>query len=163
LHRAAGLWQLAKTEHASPAQIAGAVALGSAASVAPFLFGLHFWVTLALATLFRVNRLWAACASQGPSLFGLLRAPIVFAEVELGSRLLTGGWLDLDLRDIAAAARRLALFWGVGGAVFSLVVALVLGPAAYVWARRRVIPRTPDGPHPASSESPPSAPPEPTR
>jgi len=161
LARARRLWQLAKGERASPTQIAIAVAVGTMACMAP-VFGVHLWISLVCASALRVNRMWAAWASQVPSMFGLLRAPIVLAEVELGSRLLTGAWLEVETRDALQLARHLYIYWCAGAAILATILALVLGSAAYVWARR-LRPRTPASPRPPSSEFPPSVPPAPSR
>jgi uncharacterized protein (DUF2062 family) len=129
LRRAVDLWNRARAEHASPRQIAGAVAVGLLACCSPML-GFHCFIALGLATLFRVNRLWAAVASQA-SIFGLLRAPIVFAEIELGHYGRTRAWAPLDLRTIVVRAPSLMLDWALGAIPFCLVAAALGGLVTY--------------------------------
>jgi uncharacterized protein (DUF2062 family) len=130
------MWDAAKKERASPRQIGVAVAIGAFACFAPVLW-LHLATALLLATIFRVNRLWAAAASQLPSLFGLLRVPILFVELEVGRYVRTGAWLDLTPREAMKSAPHLLLDWVVGCATAGVLAASLLGIAAFAWARRR--------------------------
>ncbi len=157
--RARDLWESAKRERASPRQIGVAVAVGTVACFAPVLW-FHLAAALLLATIFRLNRLWAAAASQLPSAFGLLRPFILFVELNVGHLVLTGTWLDLDPRQALRDAPHLLAAWGVGAAVVCAVLGVALGVAAYAWAKRRdargeATPRTPDESPRPSSESPP--------
>ena len=127
--RVAALWHRARAEHASPQQISGAVAVGLLACCSPVL-GFHCFLALGLATALRVNRLWAALASQA-SLFGILRAPIVFAEIELGHYARTRTWAPLELSTIVARAPSLLLDWALGSLPFCLAVAALGGALTY--------------------------------
>ncbi len=166
--RARYLWARAKSERASPRQIGFSVAIGAMACFAPVLW-FHLATALLLASIFRVNRLWAATASQLPSLFGLLRPFILFLELQIGHVVRTGAWLDLNPREAFHDAPNLLVDWGIGAAVVGVVLGAALGLAAYAWARRRdargerergasedqTKPRTPDESPRPSSESPP--------
>jgi uncharacterized protein (DUF2062 family) len=150
------LWQRAKAERASPRQIGVAVAIGTFCCFAPILW-LHLATALLLSSVLRVNRLWAAAASQLPSLFGLLRAPILFVEIETGHFVRTGGFLDLTPREALKSATHMIFDWLCGSVVVALVLALALGVSAWGWARRRdrlePTPRAPDELPPPTSES----------
>jgi uncharacterized protein (DUF2062 family) len=128
------LLRRARAEHASPVQISVAVAAGLFACCSPLL-GFHCFIALALATLFRVNRLWAAVASQA-SIFGILRPPIVFAEIELGHHLRAGAWAPLDLATIVQRAPSLMLDWAIGSLPFGLTVSALGGLLAWACLAR---------------------------
>jgi uncharacterized protein (DUF2062 family) len=125
LAKAVALWNRARAEHASPAQVGGAVAVGLLACCSPML-GFHCFIALGLATMFRVNRLWAAVASQA-SIFGILRAPIIWTEVELGHYARVRTWAPLDLATIIPRAPSLMLDWAIGSIPFGFTVATLGG------------------------------------
>jgi len=157
--RARDLWRRAKAERASPRQIGIAVAIGTFCCFAPILW-LHLATALLLASVLKVNRLWSAAASQLPSLFGLLRAPILFVEIEAGHLVRTGAFIDLTPREALKGAAHMVFDWLFGSVLVGVVLALVLGTSAWAWARRRdrreaLTPRAPDEPPPPTSESPP--------
>lgn len=158
------MWRAAKRERASPGRIGVSVGIGTLSCFLP-VFWMHLALSLLLATMLRVNRAWAAAASQLPSLFGLLRGPIVVSEIELGHRLRTGEWLvGLEVRSALAEAVRLLVDLWAGAAVVGPALGLLFGSAAYAYARVKLTPpSTPAGSPPPSSESPPSAPAAPTR
>jgi uncharacterized protein (DUF2062 family) len=159
--RARGLWRRALKEHSSPREIGWSVALGVFAGCSPLL-GLHMWIALALATLFRVNRLWAFVGSRVSS--NVLFAWIAFAEIELAHRLRTGGWAPLAPREALAHGRQLLTDWFVGATFVGAALGAALGVAAYLGMSRwrRLKPHTPHATPPPTSESPPSAPPAPS-
>jgi uncharacterized protein (DUF2062 family) len=159
--RARRLWRRALYEHASPPEIGWAVALGVFSGCSPLL-GLHMWIALALATLFRVNRVWAFVGSRVSS--NVFFAWIAFAEIELAHRLRTGGWAPLEPREALAHGRQLITDWFIGAAFVGAALGAALGAAAYLGMRRwrRLNPHTPLAPQPPTSESRPSAPPAPT-
>jgi uncharacterized protein (DUF2062 family) len=128
------LLRRARAEHASRLQISVAVAAGLFACCSPLL-GFHCFLALALATLFRVNRLSAAVASQA-SIFGILRPPIVFAEIELGHHLRLGSWAPLDLATIVERAPSLMLDWAIGSVPFGLTVSALGGLLAWACLAR---------------------------
>jgi uncharacterized protein (DUF2062 family) len=150
--RAARLWELAKRENASPPQVGVAVGIGALSCCSPLLWA-HLLVAVGLASLLRVNRAWAAFASQVPSLFGLLRPFIVFVELELGHRVRMGGWIELDARHAVREAPRMVLDLVVGAGLFGVGVGVVLGVLAYFYARRRGS-RSPSPASPAGPASP---------
>ena len=157
--RARYLWEAAKRERASPRQIGVAVGVGTMACLAPLLW-FHLPSALLLATIFRLNRLWAAAASQLPSLFGLLRPFILFVQLNVGHLVLTGTWLDLNPREALRDAPHLLVAWGVGAGVTCAFFGVAFGLGAFAWAKRRdaraaTTPRTPDESPRPSSESPP--------
>ena len=104
-----------RTEHTSPLKVALAVGLGVFVGVSP-LWGLHFALCVLLATAFRLNRVlvYAAANIGNP----LTAAPILFAELQIGHRVLQGSWLPIAFENIQAA--------GLQGLVTSLVVGSLL-------------------------------------
>jgi uncharacterized protein (DUF2062 family) len=136
------------------------VAVGVFSGCTPFL-GLHMWIALGLATLFRLNRLWAFIGSRVSS--NILFVWLSFAEIELAHRVRAGAWAPLAPRDVLTHGRQLFADWLLGALAVGGVLAAVFGLVAYVIARRWAVSRrTPDGSLPPSSGSRPSAPPAPT-
>ena len=157
--RARELWRRAKEERASPSQVGVAVGVGVLACFSPLPWS-HVPLALLFSSTLRVNRVWAVLGSQVPSLFGLLRAPIMFAEIELAHRLRTGEWAVLDVRDALAEAPRLVLDLCVGAGLVGSTLGLLAGAASYLYARR--LTRRRGALPPPTSGSPPSASPAPT-
>ncbi|MCB9785708.1 MAG: DUF2062 domain-containing protein [Deltaproteobacteria bacterium] len=139
------LWLHLLHEHTEPSRMAAAVFLGCVVGCTP-LFGLHLWVCVALAWLFRLNQIvvYAAANISIPPL-----APFIgFAAVQLGERLLHGRWMALELAEFTwqnAPSLAAAFFvdWLVGGTLLGAAVGLVAG--ALTWgalsarrARRRL-------------------------
>lgn len=161
--RSADLLRRARQEHSTPREVGWSVGIGVFFGCTPFI-GFHMWFALGLATLLRLNRLWAFVGSRISTsvMFSLL----AFAEIELAHRLRFGAWLALQPRDILAHWRDLAGDWVLGCIPVGGVLAVILGFAAYGiarrWRRETVTPNTPDAPRPRSSESPPTAPRAPT-
>jgi uncharacterized protein (DUF2062 family) len=136
------------------------------------LLGLHMWIALALATLFRVNRLWAFLGSRVSS--NVLYAWISFAEIELAHRMRVGAWAPLAPRDVLMHGRELLLDWFLGSALVGAALGAALGTLAYAATRRRrggsltqqpeaLTRHTPLEFPPPTSGSPPSIPPAPIR
>jgi uncharacterized protein (DUF2062 family) len=69
----------------STRNLATAVALGALVAPTPVL-GLHTWMAIGLAFLFRVNRLAAFIGSNIAN--PLTMAPLVWADIQIGARLL---------------------------------------------------------------------------
>jgi len=162
------LWQRALREHSSPREIGWSLAIGVFSGCTPFL-GLHMWIALALATVFRKNRLWAFVGSRVSS--SLVFVGIAIASIELGHRLRSGVWLPLAPREALAHARGflfavgrwlvhggrqsldpsessshdVAYFvdWLVGAFVVGCALAATIGQAGYRIARRRESQRRP--------------------
>jgi uncharacterized protein (DUF2062 family) len=162
---AGDLFRRAKSEHLTPGKMGLSVGIGVFCACTPLL-GLHIWMALALATLLRVNRLWAAVGSRAS--FGPVFAGIVFFEIETAHRLRTGTWASIFPRDALAHGRELMTDWVIGAGIVGAALGALAGLFAYGWAMRRgdrrhpglaapalVSPRTPDGPLPPSSGSPP--------
>jgi uncharacterized protein (DUF2062 family) len=152
------LWERAKNEHSTPAELALSVGVGVFAGCTPF-YGLHMWAALGLATLFRLNRLWAFVGSRIS--FTPIFAWITFCEIEVAHRLRTGAWAPLAPRHVLDHARELLTDWMMGTLPVGLALGAVVAAVGYALARR-VSRRSPGGPRPRSSECPPSAPPAPT-
>jgi uncharacterized protein (DUF2062 family) len=160
--RARDLWEQAKRERSSPPEVGFSVAVGVLSACTPFL-GLHMWIALGLATLFRLNRLLALLASR-LSVMPVF-ALITFCEIESAHRLRTGSWVQLVPREALARGRELLVDWILGTGLVGGVLALLAGLLAYGVARRwrhASTIRTPAEPRPPSSGSPPSGPPAPT-
>jgi uncharacterized protein (DUF2062 family) len=145
----------ALTEHASPSKVGFSVALGTFCSCTPFIL-FHLWLSLGLATIFHLNRVWAAVGSRATT------APIlpfaVFAEVQLAHRIRTGAFLPLSPHDALAHGGELLIDWFAGTPIVGGVYAAILGTVAYAVARARqarLRPPSPGEPRPVSSGSPP--------
>jgi uncharacterized protein (DUF2062 family) len=159
--RLRALWDLARRERSSPHQTALSIAIGTFAAFTPFI-GLHMWIALGLATLLRLNRLWAFLASRVS--IAPVFATVAFAEIEAAHRLRTGTWLPLAPTDVLGHARELMLDWLLGTPLVGGALAACAGGITYVVARRVATTRaaalthTPGELPPPSSESPPSEP-----
>ena len=160
--RALALYARARSEHSSPPEIGLSVAVGVFCACTP-LFGLHTWIALGLATVLRLNRLWAALGSRVP-----LALWIAFSEIQIAHRLRTGAWASLAPRETLSHGRELLTDWLMGTALVGTALAAAAGFVAYAcarrWSRREpaiVSSYTPGGPRPPSSESLPSVPPAP--
>jgi uncharacterized protein len=151
---ALSLWEAAKREHSTPGEIGCSVGLGVFSGCTP-AFGFHMWVAIGLASLLRLNRLWAFLGSRVS--FTPLYAWIVFCEVELAHRARSGAWISLAPREAAAHAGDLLADWFLGTALVGGTLGVAAGFLAYL-AARRFTERTLDVPRSPSSESPPSAP-----
>lgn len=127
------LWERARTEHSSPREVGWSVAIGVFSGCTPFV-GFHIWIALALATLLRLNRLWAAVGSRVSitPLFALL----AFGEIEGAHRLRTGCWAPLSVRDALARGAELLGDWLLGATLVGSVLGAVVGAVAYVGVRR---------------------------
>lgn len=134
LRAAAGLrtaWERARNEPSSPREIALSVGLGVFCACTPFL-GLHMWMALGLATVLRLNRLWAFFGSRCS--FLPLFAVVTFAEIEVAHRLRVGGWLPLVPSQAVARGRDLLVDWALGTLVVGGVIAAVAAGCAYAVA-----------------------------
>jgi uncharacterized protein (DUF2062 family) len=148
------LWRLALAERATPGGIAASIAVGVFAGCTPFI-GFHAAIALVVATLFRMNRLWAVIGSRVS--FFLLLPWIVLAEVQTAHRLRTGEWAPIFSANAVARADEWFLDWCLGAIPVGAALAAALGGLAYVLARRREARLTPRTPSPApspTSESP---------
>ena len=120
------LYLTLRTEHTSPNKLALGVAVGVFVGCTP-LWGAHLALAVTLAWLFRLNRVlvYAAANVANPLTVG----PILFLELQVGHRLLSGTWMSLRLEDVRE--------FGVTGFVSALLIGGVLvGLAAAVvaWA-----------------------------
>ncbi len=167
--RALELFARARREHSSPCEIGLSVAVGVFCACTP-LWGFHTVTALALATVFRLNRLWAALSSRLPIFLW-----IAFSEIQIAHRLRSGAWVGLAPRETLSHGRDLLTDWILGTAIVGSALAAVAGCVAYGFARRwsrmdreraadaaaTVSSHTPDERRPPSSGSPPSGRPEP--
>jgi uncharacterized protein (DUF2062 family) len=127
------VWDRARDEHSTPREIGWSVAVGVFSGCTPFL-GLHMWIALGLATVFRLNRLWSLLGSRVS--FTPIFAALTFCEIESGHCLRTGSWAALSANDATTHGRQLLGDWLLGAALLGGVLAAVLGLAAYGVARR---------------------------
>lgn len=160
--RARRLWDRARQEHSTPREIGWSVGVGAFVACTPLL-GLHFWVALGLATVFRLNRLWTVVGSRLSSTPILLAT--TFCEIEAAHRVRTGHWAPITWHESLAHGRELLGDWIAGAAVVGALIATCAGLLAYAVARRVQIarPHTPERLRLPSSGSPPSKPPHSTR
>jgi uncharacterized protein (DUF2062 family) len=128
------LWALAKSERAAPREIGWAVAIGAFAGCTPAV-GVHGWVAVGLATLFKKNRMFSWIGSRISNVF--LLPFIVLAEIQVSHRLRTGAWMDVDRRHVLDQAPHLLLDWCLGSIPVGAALALALGLLAFWLARRR--------------------------
>jgi uncharacterized protein (DUF2062 family) len=130
-------WALAKREPSSPVEIALSVGVGVFAACTPFL-GLHMWIAMGVATLLRLNRVWAFLASR--CTFMPIFAGVAFAEIEVAHRIRTGAWLALVPSEAVARAPQLLWDWGLGTLIVGGGLAAAAAGGAYAIASVR---RTP--------------------
>lgn len=130
------LWRAAKSERAAPHEIGWAVAIGAFAGCTPAL-GFHGIAGVALATLFRKNRLFAWL---GTRISNMIFLPfIVYAEVQVAHRLRTGAWADIviDREHPFDAMWPLLLDWLLGCIPVGGAIAAVMGVVSWAVARWR--------------------------
>jgi uncharacterized protein (DUF2062 family) len=155
---ALSLWERAKREHSTPREIACSVGLGVFSGCTP-CFGFHMWVAIALASVFRLNRLWAFLGSRIS--FTPVFALISFSEIEFAHRLRTGAWAALSLKDAGTQGWGWLTDWLIGTAIIGTALGITVGVVAY-FAALGFSRGTPAAARSPSSESPPTAPPAPT-
>lgn len=126
--------RLARSERSSPRQIGLAVAVGAFAGCTPAV-GFHGGLAVALASVFRLNRLWAFVGSRVSNF--LLLPWIVLAEIELAHRVRTGAFVTLEVDDVLEHGSALLFDWCLGAVPVGLVVAALAGSLAYTWMRFR--------------------------
>jgi uncharacterized protein (DUF2062 family) len=127
------LYLTLRTEHTTPIKVALAVGLGVFVGVSP-VWGLHLALCMLLATAFRLNRVLVYASAN----FGnpLTAAPILFAELQIGHRLLHESWLPIALRDIRAVGfQGLVASLAVGSVAVGLVLGATMGAAAWLVTR----------------------------
>jgi uncharacterized protein (DUF2062 family) len=127
------IYMTLRTEHRTPGKVALGVGIGVFVGCSPF-WGIHFAIAVLLATVFRLNRVivYAAAYVGNP----LTVVPILFAEVQMGHRLLRGAWLSTTLADVATLG--VVGFFAdllVGSLVVGLLLGCVIGVAAWLIAR----------------------------
>jgi uncharacterized protein (DUF2062 family) len=132
--RLKNLWHLAKNERASPRQIAWAVAVGAFSGCTPAP-GFHGWIAIGLATVLRLNRLFAWLGSRIS--FFAVYPWIVIAEVELAHRVRTGSWVEISRETAVEHAGTLMLDWCLGSVPVGLALGGLCGLLGYAWAARR--------------------------
>jgi uncharacterized protein (DUF2062 family) len=134
VERARSLWFLALRERATPAGIGWAIATGVFAGCTPFV-GFHAGIAIVLATVLRLNRIWAIVGSRVS--FFLILPWIAFAEIQAGHRLRSGAWAPLPTADVLAHAREWFEDWCIGTLPVGAALAATLGGLAYALARGR--------------------------
>lgn len=164
------LFARAKNEHSAPAEVGVAVGIGVFVGFTPFL-GFHMWIALGIATVCRLNRLWAFLGSRAS--FLPLYVWVSFCEIQTGHRLLAGDWADLRPHEVLTHGKELFTDWLLGTGLIAGALGLIAGFAAYMCARHWAKSDPPTDPTdltlrrlagspPRSSESRPSAPPDPS-
>jgi hypothetical protein len=127
------LYMTLRTEHRTPGKVGVGVGVGVFVGCSPF-WGVHFPIAVLLATLFRLNRVivYASAYIGNPLTVG----PMLFAEVQLGHRVLHAAWLPVTLADIETLGV-LGIFTNllIGSAILGLVLGGPLGVAAWLVAR----------------------------
>jgi uncharacterized protein (DUF2062 family) len=170
LDRGRALVARARNEHSTPPEVGFSVGVGVFSACTPLL-GFHMWIALALATVFRLNRLWAFLGSR------ISIVPVYvwisFCEIELGHRVRAGAWVHMSARDALSHGKELSLDWAIGTGLIGCALGAVCGLAAYAcargWSKSRpatvppeleapVTTRRLDAPLARSSESPRSEP-----
>jgi uncharacterized protein (DUF2062 family) len=124
-------WERAKNERSSPLEIALSVGLGVFSACTPLL-GLHMWIAMGLATVLRLNRLWAFLGSR--CTFMPIFAGVAFAEIEVAHRLRTGSWVSLQPAQALARGPELLRDWAIGTFVVGGAIAALAAAGTYVVA-----------------------------
>jgi len=126
------LYMTLRTEHRTPGKVGFGVGVGVFVGCSP-LWGIHFPIAVLLATIFRLNRfiVYAAAYIGNP----LTAGPMLFAEVQIGHRILQGAWLPVTLADVRTLGV-LGIFTNlmIGSVVLGLVLGGLLGVASWVVA-----------------------------
>ncbi len=126
------LYVTLRTEHRTPAKVGLGVGLGVFVGCSP-LWGVHLPMAVLLATLFRLNRaiVYASAYIGNP----LTAAPILFAEVQIGHRILRGAWLPVTISNVETLGF-LGIFTDLmlGSVVFGILLGALLGITAWVVA-----------------------------
>jgi uncharacterized protein (DUF2062 family) len=154
LERARELLKRALQEHASPRQMALAVALGALVGTSPLL-GLHLVVGAALATALRLNRALAVLGTNVS--FGPILPLMVIGEVRLGSWLLGKTLPPMTAENSVEIARGALGAWLVGFAAVGPAVASLVGLVVYAlasWRDRKRAATTPQGERPGLRRGP---------
>ncbi len=126
------LYMTLRTEHRTPAKVGLGVGIGVFVGCSP-LWGVHLPMAVLLATLFRLNRaiVYASAYIGNP----LTAGPMLFAEVQIGHRILHGIWLPVTLAKVETVGV-LGIFTDLmlGSVVFGIALGAVLGVAAWIVA-----------------------------
>jgi uncharacterized protein (DUF2062 family) len=130
------LWERAKNEHSTPSEIGWSVAFGALAGCTP-LIGLHMWIAMGLATLFRKNRLWAFLGSRLST--SPVLACIVFFEIEIAHRIRTGVYASMTIDSAISHGPELLRDWIGGTMIVAPIVAAAAGLIAWRIALRSAI------------------------
>src|SRR5262245_43618386 len=127
------LYMNLRTEHRTPGKVGLGVGLGVFVGCSPF-WGVHLPIAVLLATVFRLNRVivYASAYIGNPLTVG----PILFTEIQLGHRILHGGWLPVTIADVATRGV-LGIFTSplIGSLVLGAVLGGLLGVASWLIAR----------------------------
>ncbi len=130
--RARALWRLLRKEKSSPRQIGLAVAAGAFVGCTPAV-GFHGGLAVALATVLRLNRLWAWLGSR-VSNFVILPF-IAIGEIQLAHRLRAGTFVSLNSKDVLDKGGALLVDWSLGCLILGPVIAALTGWLAYTVMR----------------------------
>jgi uncharacterized protein len=122
-----------RTEHRTPGKVAFGVGIGVFVGCSP-LWGLHFAISVLLATIFRLNRVivYAGANIGNP----LTAAPLLFAELQIGHRLLHGMWLPVTIADVETlGVSGFVANLVAGSVVVGAVLGVLIGAAAWAISR----------------------------
>ena len=128
------IWQLARSERASPREIGWAFGIGAFLACTPAM-GFHGWLALGAATVLKKNRLFAWLGSRISNM--LILPFIVIAEVQVAHRLRAGEWLVLDRGTVIHQAPSLILDWCIGSIPVGGAIGILLGLLAWAIATHR--------------------------
>lgn len=133
------LWQLAKSERATPREIGWAIFLGVFVGCTPAL-GFHTVVVLGAASLFKLNRLFAWIGSRSSN--ALVLPFIIIAEIQVAHLVRTGSWATLDRKTIDfehpfRSVGPLLLDWLLGTIPVGCALGALLGLLAWRFALAR--------------------------
>ncbi len=127
-----------------------AVAMGVFVGCTPAI-GLHGWIALGLATLFKLNRIWSWAGSRVSNV--LVLPWIAIGEIELGHYLRFGTRMHLSEKEIFDQSKRLMIDWILGSIPVGIALAILFGALAFGIARFRLRKRGDAGPRSNESES----------
>jgi len=132
------LYLTLRTEHTTPGKVAAAVGVGAFVGCSP-LWGLHFALAVALAWIFRLNRVLVYAAAN---LANPVTGPfILFAEIQIGHRIMRGSWPGLSAAQaFEAGLAGFSVDLLLGSVVVGAVLGAVLGLAIWIGGRTSVVP-----------------------
>lgn len=162
------LWAHLRAEHSDPARLGWAVAIGVFLGTLP-VYGIHLPICIFAAWLFRLNKITVYLAAN---ISNPLIAPLLVAGgIAIGEYVRFGVVRPIDMSSAATFLESLSVMGGaipdrflsclLGDAILGAGLGAVLGPAVYLWAKRRQADVDDSPPEPSNIGSQPNVEPTP--